>query len=157
MCYPGYCVCYIHEEFNWLLRVLKNDSIVAHENCDCTSPFCASGNCRCVFTSDMDLYWFIRHLLCTPTRLHSQTSRNLFPPRYRSYPFLFLFSLYSNVPFSFLVHDHFSCLEECCSQEYLVYDFKDSYLSVFEEYKKQELLSLAIMKSELFLQCLHKV
>ena len=30
-----------------------------------------------------------------------------------------------------------------------VYDFKDSYISIFEEYKKQELLSLAIMKSEL--------
>ena len=75
-----YCVCYIHEEFNRLLQVLKKDSVVSHENCDCTCPFYVAGNCRCVFTSDMDLYWFTRHMMCTPSKLHSKTSRNLFPP-----------------------------------------------------------------------------
>ena len=49
------CVCCIHEEFNWLLFVLKKDSIVAHENCDCICSFCAGGNYKQVFESDMDL------------------------------------------------------------------------------------------------------
>ena len=88
LCSPRYCVCYIHEEFNRLLQVLKKNSIVSHENCNCTCHFCASGNCHCVFTSDMDLYWFMRHCLCTFT-----TPQNLFPPRYLSYPYLFSFSL----------------------------------------------------------------
>jgi hypothetical protein len=35
-----------------------------------------------VFESDMDLYWFMRHILCEPGRLHSNTNRNLFPPRF---------------------------------------------------------------------------
>ena len=28
----------------------------------------------------MDLYWCMRHLLCPPAKLYSQSSRNLFPP-----------------------------------------------------------------------------
>ena len=56
--------------------------MVAHESCTCTCGFCADGNCKVVFESDMDLYWCMRHLLCPPAKLYSQTSRNLFPPRY---------------------------------------------------------------------------
>ena len=95
-----YCVCYIHEEFNRLLQVLKKDSVVSHENCDCTCPFCIAGNCRCVLTSDLDLYWFMRHMMCTPSKLHSKTSRNLFPPRCN--PFTYFLSLLhiSNVTLS---------------------------------------------------------
>ena len=77
-----FCVCCIHEEFKRLLHVLKKDSMVAHESCTCTCGFCADGNCKVVFESDMDLYWCMRHLLCPPAKLYSQTSRNLFPPRY---------------------------------------------------------------------------
>ena len=82
LCDIRFCVCYIHEEFKRLLHVLKKDSMVAHENCTCTCGFCADGNCKVVFESDMDLYWCMRHLLCPPAKLYSQTSRNLFPPRY---------------------------------------------------------------------------
>ena len=28
----------------------------------------------------LDLHWCMRHLLCSPSKLYSQTSRNLFPP-----------------------------------------------------------------------------
>ena len=73
---------YIHEEFKRLLHVLKKDSMVAHESCTCTCGFCADGNCKVVFESDMDLYWCMRHLLCPPAKLYSQTSRNLFPPSF---------------------------------------------------------------------------
>ena len=77
-----YCVCYVHEEMLRLLTVLKKESMVAHENCDCQCEFCADGFCNQVFTDDMDFYWFMRHMLCVPGKLHSQTSRNLFKPRY---------------------------------------------------------------------------
>ena len=105
----------IHEEFNRLLQVLKKDSVVSHKNCDCTCPFCVAGNCRCVFTSDMDLYWFTRHMMCTPSKLHSKTSRNLFPPR--CIPFIYFLSLllYTNV--TFLVLSCFICLDGRCSAE----------------------------------------
>ena len=110
-----YCVCYIHEEFNRLLQVLKKDSIVSHENCDCICPFCIAGNCRCVFTSDMDLYWFMRHMMCTPSKLHSKTSRNLFPPRCIPFTYFLSLLLYTNVAFAVL--SCFSCLEGRCSAE----------------------------------------
>ena len=95
-----YCVCYIHEQFNRLLQVLKKDSVVSHDNCDCTCPFCVAGNCRCVFTSDMDLYWFTRHMMCTPSKLHSKTSRNLFPPRCIPFTYFLSLLLYTNVTLS---------------------------------------------------------
>ena len=79
-----YCVCYIHEEFNCLLYVLRKDSLLAHENCDCDCAFCYDGNCKQVFDSEMDLYWCMRHMLCKPSKLHSKTAQNLFPPRYVS-------------------------------------------------------------------------
>ena len=110
-----YCVCYIHEEFNRLLQVLKKDSVVSHENCDCTCPFCVAGNCRCVFTSDMDLYWFTRHMMCTPSKLHSKTSRNLFPPR--CIPFIYFLSLLLYTNATFLVLSCFICLDGRCSAE----------------------------------------
>ena len=56
-----YCVFYIHEEFCRLLNVLKN-SMVADENCLCECEFCSQGFCKCVFKTDMDLYWFMRHV-----------------------------------------------------------------------------------------------
>ena len=40
LCSPRYCICYIHEDFNKLLQVLKKDAVVSHENCDCTCSFC---------------------------------------------------------------------------------------------------------------------
>ena len=75
-------MCYIHEEVLRLLTVLKKESMISHENCDCTCEFCAEGFCRCVFNDDMDFYWYMRHLLCTPGHLTSTTKRNLFQPRY---------------------------------------------------------------------------
>ena len=110
-----YCVCYIHEQFNRLLQVLKKDSVVSHDNCDCTCPFCVAGNCRCVFTSDMDLYWFTRHMMCTPSKLHSKTSRNLFPPR--CIPFIYFLSLLLYTNATFLVLSCFICLDGRCSAE----------------------------------------
>ena len=98
LCVLRYCVCYIHEEFNRMLQVLKKDSMVAHENCKCTCTFCALGGCKCVFETDMDMYWFMRHVLCAPDKLHSQTSRNLFPPRY-NIPLLFSVCTSFNLPF----------------------------------------------------------
>ena len=77
-------MCYIHEEFNRLLHVLRKDSLLAHENCDCDCAFCYDGNCKQVFDSEMDLYWCMRHMLCKPSKLHSKTARNLFLPRYVS-------------------------------------------------------------------------
>ena len=56
--------------------------MLAHENCQCNCDFCAEGFCKCIFNDDMDFYWYMRHLLCVPTKLHSMTSRNLFKPRY---------------------------------------------------------------------------
>ena len=50
----------------------------SHENCTC--GFCIDGQCKVVFESDMDLHWCMHHLLCSPSKLYSQTSRNLFPP-----------------------------------------------------------------------------
>ena len=58
----------------------KKDSMVAHKNCSCTCGFCIDGQCKVVFESDLDLHWCMRHLLCSPSKLYSQTSRNLFPP-----------------------------------------------------------------------------
>ena len=48
---------YVHKEFdlNRLFHVQKKDSKVAHENCNCVCSFCAGGNCKQVFESDMDL------------------------------------------------------------------------------------------------------
>ena len=112
-----YCDCYIHEEFNSyrLLQVLKKDSVVSHKNCDCTCPFCIAGNRRCVFSSDMYLYWFMRHVLCTPSKLHSQTSRNLFPPRCLTFTCFLSLLHYTNMAFSFL--SCFSCLEGRCTAD----------------------------------------
>ena len=42
-----------------------------HENCTC--GFCIDGQCKVVFESDMDLHWCMRHLLCSPSKLYSQT------------------------------------------------------------------------------------
>jgi hypothetical protein len=75
-------VCYIHEEFFRLLQVLKKDSLIAHENCNCNCEFCRDGKCAEILSKEMDLYWFMHHLLCTPMKLHSGTSHNLFQPRY---------------------------------------------------------------------------
>jgi hypothetical protein len=90
-----YCVCYIHEEFNRLLIVLKKDCLVTHENCDCDCAFCANGNCAEVIDGDMDLYWFMRHILCKPSKLHSTASRNFFPPRFQ------IMSLFAVITFPF--------------------------------------------------------
>ena len=114
LCVLRYCVCYIHEEFNRMLQVLKKDSMVAHENCKCTCTFCALGGCKCVFETDMDMYWFMRHVLCAPDKLHSQTSRNLFPPRY-NIPLLFSVCTSFNLPFFPLCA--FSCLEGNCKAD----------------------------------------
>ena len=72
-------------------------------------------NCRCVFTFDMDSYWFMRHVLCTPSKLHSQTSRNLFPPRYIPFPYFLSLLPFTNMAFGIL--SCFSCLEGRCSAE----------------------------------------
>ena len=82
LCAVRYCVCYIHEEVFRLLNVLQKESMLAHENCQCNCDFCAEGFCKCIFNDDMDFYWYMRHLLCVPTKLHSMTSRNVFKPRY---------------------------------------------------------------------------
>lgn len=76
-----YCVCYIHEEYSRLLQVLKKDSLLCHADCDCECDFCSDGKCAAALETDMDLYWFMRHMLCAPSKLHSNTSRNFFPPR----------------------------------------------------------------------------
>ena len=111
--FSRYCVCYIHEEFNRLLHVLKKDSLVAHENCDCACAFCAGGSCNQVFDSDMDLYWCMRHMLCAPSQLQTHSTRNVFPPRCDHISFAFSQSLsrYNSI-ISLRV---FSCLEGRCS------------------------------------------
>ena len=99
-----------------MLQVLKKDSMVAHENCKCTCTFCALGGCKCVFETDMDMYWFMRHVLCAPDKLHSQTSRNLFPPRYTCTCFHCLWFIpCANNPFPCAIL--YSCLEGRCSSD----------------------------------------